>query len=168
MDLALRLTGALHDVRFDAPRTVYGLLDCRLALILDDAARMLAAMNVTAVRVNNMYRPASKLPPKNAGGSPRVSQHAAGLAVDIVGFELASGTSIEIERDFHAVAGSPPCGPEARIDATDVASRSLREISCALARGGFCHHLFMPSYDEAHRNHLHCDIKPGSDEFDIR
>src|SRR5262245_47262640 len=60
----LRLDTVLHGVRFvtPGPKSPYGILDCRLALALDELAPILAQRGVTQVHVDNMYRPKAKLP----------------------------------------------------------------------------------------------------------
>jgi hypothetical protein len=161
----LRLDGPLHGVRFVAPgaKSVYGILDCRLALVLGELAPLLARHGVVGVRVDNMYRPKAKLP-----GRHKPSQHSYGLAVDIYGFELAGGKVLEIESDWHGALGSPPCGPESRLTETSDDAVVLRNLFCEVARAGLFHHLLTPSYDLAHENHLHLDIKRDSRELLVK
>jgi len=156
----LRLTGELRGVRFIAPgkKSVYGMLDCRLAIVLDELAGLLAAHGVAAVHVDNMYRPRAHLP-----GRKKKSQHAYGLAIDIYGFTLADGTMLVIERDFHGTIGAATCGPEAFIGAGGNASSvTLRNLVCAIAAARVFNYLLTPDYDAAHRNHLHADIGRGN------
>ncbi len=161
----LRLDGPLHGVRFVAPgpKSVYGTLDCRLALALDELAALLAQRGVALVRVDNMYRPKAHLP-----GQRKPSQHAYGLAIDIVGFELASGESLEVERDWHGELGPAPCGPSARLTQPVDAAVNLRNLVCEVARSGIFHHLLTPSYDAAHKNHVHFDIKRDAKEILVK
>jgi hypothetical protein len=152
----LRLDGPLRGVRFVAPgrRSPYGLLDCRLALTLDDLAEVLAAHGVVEVRVDNMYRPRAHLP-----GSRKRSQHAYGLAADITQMKLADGRTLVVERDFQGARGEPVCGPESRLVQPTPEAIALRNVLCAAAGQGLFHHILTPGYDEAHRDHLHLDIK---------
>jgi hypothetical protein len=48
----------------------------------------------------------------------------------------------------------------------DAAGILLRDITCAIARAGFCNHLITPNRDAAHNNHLHCDIA-AVDEVEV-
>ncbi len=155
----VRITGPLRDVRFVAPgkKSVYGKLDCRLALVLDELAGVLARHGVASVRVDNLYRPKAKLP-----GRRTSSQHRYGLAADIVSFELADGTELSLERDWHGERGTAPCGPEARLLEPSAASVALRDLVCDIARSGLFHHILTPSYNDAHRDHVHMDIKRGA------
>jgi len=154
----VRLTGELRGVRFLSPgqKSVYGKLDCRLALALDELAGVLEGHQIVTVRVDNLYRPHARLP-----GRRTSSQHRYGLAIDLVSMERADGTELSVERDFHAIAGGSPCGPDARIaDATEQAV-TLRDLVCEIARSGIFHHVLTPNFNEAHHDHLHLDIKRG-------
>jgi hypothetical protein len=156
---ALRITGPFNGVRFVTPgaKSPYGLLDCRLALILDELSQLLAEHNVAAVRVDNLYRPGARLP----GRRSKKSQHSYGLAIDTTGFTLSDGTSLSVEEDWGSPIGSVACGSEAHIDTPTERSVPLRNLFCAIARAGLFHHLLTPGHDEAHGNHLHLDIKRG-------
>lgn len=162
----VRLTGELRGVRFIAPgkTSVYGMLDCRLAIVLDELSAMLAEQGVTAVHVDNFYRPRAHLP-----GSRKRSQHAYGLAIDIYGFTLSDGTTLVVERDFHGSIGHLTCGPEATIGAEgDANSITLRNLVCAIARTRVFNYLLTPDYDAAHRNHVHADIGRGGTGHVVR
>lgn len=194
VETPLRLGAPLAGVRFELPRNVYGLMDCRLVLVLDDLARLLHAHGVAGVQVNNTYRPGSVLPPKTAprasgsrgsastkvrerparGGKgkrakpsqpARPSQHARGLAIDITEFRLADGRILNVERDWRGQRGAPPCGPESRVEGSAPEGVLLRDLTCAIARHGLCNHLITPNRDPAHDNHLHCDIEAGASEI---
>lgn len=161
----LRLDAPLHGVRFVTPgvKSVYGILDCRLALVLDELAVLLAQHGVVEVKVDNMYRPKAKLP-----GRRKRSQHSYGLAVDIYGFVLAGGKPLEVEGDWRGELGAPPCGPESRVTEARDESVALRNLFCEVARAGLFHHLLTPSYDLAHRDHLHLDIARDSKELLVK
>ena len=137
--------------------------------MLDELSReLLAPLGVIALRVNNIYRPGSKLPPKTERAAPRQSQHAQGLALDIVAFELSDGRVLDVERDWRGALGTPVCGPESTVTGDDVSGVALRNVVCAIARAGYCNHLLTPNHDEAHDNHIHCDIKAESDEVEVK
>src|SRR5688572_16086341 len=121
----LRLDGPLQGVRFVTPgqKSPYGILDCRLALALDQLSVMLVQRGVTDVRVDNMYRPKAKLP-----GRHKPSQHSYGLAIDIYGFTLSGGKKLDVEADWHGDLGTPPCGPESKLTDTCEEALSLRNL----------------------------------------
>jgi hypothetical protein len=183
-----KLTGPLGGVRFEMPKTLYGFADCRLLLLLDDLSRELAKFDVVGVTVNNIYRPGSVRadkaapPPKPQKATKskavvqeepaRPSQHARGLAIDITEFRLSDGRSLNVERLWRGIPGGPPCGPASEIalapsETHSPESVALRNLTCAIARAGFCNHLITPNRDAAHFNHLHCDIEPGAREIMI-
>ena len=152
-------------------------MDCRLVLLLDDLAHELSRRGVVAVVVNNAYRPKSTLPIKpaqrrasqkqRARKPQQLSQHALGLAIDIMAFRLADGRVLNLEHDWHGSIGEEPCGPASRVQGEHPAGVELRNLTCALAVQGYCNHLITPSRDEAHRNHLHCDIEAGANEVTV-
>ena len=150
------ITGPMHGVRFVAPRppAPYGILDCRLALALEELAALLASHGVAALRIDSMYRPNAKLSRRR-----KLSQHAYGLAIDILAIELRDGRVLSVERDWHAPLPSVACGPDAVMTEPNEEAIALRNIACAVARSGIFHHLITPSEDAAHRTHFHFDIK---------
>jgi hypothetical protein len=151
----LRLPQTLSSVRFiTAPSSSrFGLLDCRLALTLAELATVLARHDVVSIRIDNFYRPWARLSKRSK------SQHHYGLAMDIVSFGLKDGRALLVERDWQAGIGDTVCGPNAVMrEATDEAVR-LRNLVCDVAREKLFHHMLSPSYDAAHRDHLHWDIK---------
>jgi hypothetical protein len=156
--IPVRVTGDMHGVRFFAPgrKSVYGKLDCRLALALDELASVLSRHGVVVVRVDNLYRPRARLP-----GRRKHSQHRYGLAIDLVAFGLADESELSVENDWHGERDRPVCGPEARLTEPTERAILLRNLVCDIARAGIFHHILTPSYDEAHRDHLHLDIKRG-------
>lgn len=158
----LRLKGPLHGVTFVTPggKSPYGMLDCRLALTLDQLSEVLARHGVTRVLIDNLYRPGAKLP-----GSRKPSQHGYGLAADIVGFVLEGGQELSVEHDWGAELGDPVCGPEARVEPETEAGVELRNLVCDVARAGLFHHMLTPCFNAAHENHVHFDLKRGDDRL---
>ncbi len=153
----LRLTGPLGSVTFRTAgkKSPYGILDCRLVLLLDALSSHLERLSVKEVRVDNLYRPGAYLK-----GRRRVpSQHAHGLALDITRFVLSDGTELDVERDFHGELSAPVCGPEAVLTDPNRSAILLRNIVCELGRLGAFNYFLTPNYDPPHRNHLHADIK---------
>jgi hypothetical protein len=80
---------------------------------------------------------------RESGNATRWSEHAAGRAIDIAGFELADGTTISVERDWHATSG------KSRF-LHALARRACRRFSVVLT----------PDSDRDHRNHIHLDTGP--------
>jgi len=155
----IRVTGPFHGVQLVVPprSSPYGVLDCRLALILGELAQLLAERGVVAVRIDNTYRPRAHLP-----GSRRPSQHNYALAVDVTAFTLADGRTLEVERDWPAAIGAPACGPDAELGSETPEALELRNLVCAIAARGLFHHILTPNFDAAHANHLHLDVQRGN------
>jgi hypothetical protein len=154
----VRVKGPIGGVRFVTPgaKSPYGILDCRLALALDDLAQVLKRHDVVEVRVDNMYRPRAHLP-----GKKKPSQHSYGLAIDLTRLKRADGTELIVERDFGGAIGEPVCGEAARAELPGDAG-ALRNLICDVARSGLFHHILTPNHDAAHRDHFHLDIARGA------
>ena len=151
----LRLPKTLNGVRLLLPprKSKWSLLDCRLALTLDDLTKLLAKQDIVAMAVGNFYRPWSKL------NKRAKSQHHYGLAADIVSFTLNDGRKLDVQSDFQANVGDTVCGPNAVINEVRDESVRLRNLVCAVARAKLFHHMLTPSFNLAHRDHFHWDIK---------
>lgn len=161
----LRISGPFQGVTYrlaPAP-SPYGMVDCRLALALDEMASVVAPYGVEEVRIDNVYRPKAHLP-----GKAKLSQHAHALAVDIVSFTFADGRVIAVEDHWNAPIGSIPCGPDASMDPPTDDAVLLRTVVCDVAVRGVFHHMLTPSYDASHRDHLHFDIKRDSSRRSVR
>jgi len=169
---SVRIQGSLGELqmRVPAPKFSYGLLDCRLAVLLLELAPELHEAGVRLLSVDGFYRKGARL----GGKKGKKSQHAYGLAIDLVTLEVEDPDSgarvkLDVARDFHGMRGEPVCGPDARLHPPDTASAEdvrrsvlLRNFVCALARGGWFHHILTPNHDRAHESHLHLDIKRDS------
>lgn len=77
---------------------------------------------------------------RNGAATGKLSAHAEGLAIDIVGFELASGSTLRIQPESDA----PP----------NPALAALRTAAC-----GWFTTVLGPGSDAAHANHLHVDVQ---------
>lgn len=153
----VRVDGEIEGVKFRVPgnKSKFGVLDCRLALTLVDFARFLKASGVTQVTVDNFYRPNARLPSSRS----KRSQHAYGLAIDLTSFTLQDGRTLDVEDDWGASTESEPCGPHAALTHATGNTLELRELVCNLVAQQIFNHHLTPSYNSAHRNHLHLDVK---------
>lgn len=157
---AMRVDGPIQGVKFLTAgwKSKFGVLDCRLALNLEDFAQVLSSHDVARILIGTAYRPGSRL----HGRARKLSQHSHALAMDVVSFYLTDGTELNVERDYHGEIGQPSCGPEAVLtEATDNAVK-LRNLVCDIARAGLFHFILTPNYDAAHHDHVHLDIKRGA------
>lgn len=155
----LRVKGPMHGVRIlTAPApSKFGILDCRMALALDDLAKLAATHDVVEIRIDSFYRANAKI-----AGRKKKSQHSHALAADIVSFKLADGRMLTVPDDWHAEIGTVACGPDAVLENPDDDAIALRNLVCDVARSGVFHHVLTPSYNAAHQSHFHFDIERGA------
>ncbi len=160
----VRVTGPMNGVRVVAPGppTKFGVLDCRLALALDDLTKLLGKHEVVALRIDNFYRQNARL-----AGRRKPSQHAYGLAIDLTNLTLASGKVLETSM-WGAEIGDVPCGPAAVMKAPTADAITLRNLICAVGRTGLFHTILTPSFNAAHQSHFHLDIKRESSFVSVR
>jgi len=153
----VRLDGPLSGVSFHSPlppaqrqTSPLEIIDCRLALALDDFARLLARHNIVEVVHLSVYRPASSKALKGRPGR----RHGGALAIDAAIFKTADGRSLSVEKDFHGRIGAKPCPAPA--DASE-----LRKIACEAHEARLFNVLLTPDYNWAHRNHFHLEVTAG-------
>lgn len=153
-------TGEKAAARARSPAEVY---DCRLVLALSDWSKILAAHGIDEVRTISAWRPSRST---HTEGKLAV-RHSGGLAVDIkrLGKKAVRGTTervwLDIAKDFHGRIGAPVCGAASQTARLPASAKELRAIVCEAKRLGIFTSILTPSYDRAHRNHLHVEIRPG-------
>lgn len=152
----LRLRGPLSGVTFRSalPATqrktaVIEIVDCRLALAMDDLAKVLARHDVVEVVHMSMYRPASKRVTLKGPGR----RHTGALAIDVGTLVTKDGRTLDVLKDFHGGIGQKPCGPKAPGNPSE-----LRAIYCEIADAGLFNVMLSPDYNWAHRNHFHLEV----------
>lgn len=154
----VRLDGPLHGVTFrsDLPASqratsLYEIIDCRLALALDDFAAQLAAHDVTEVVHFSIYRPPS-------ARSWRPSAHTRGLAIDAAFFVKRDGTKLVVERDFHGRIGAKTCGAAAGPRPATPEALELRSIFCDAVGARLFNIALTPDFNWKHRDHFHLEV----------
>ena len=164
----VRLTGPLHGVTFrtglPASQRVtspWEIVDCRLALSLDDFAEQLAAHDVVEVIHFSVYRPPSAKWP----GDKLASRHPGALAIDAGSFVKKDGSTLQVERDFHGHIGAPTCGRGAGPNPSSPESRELRTILCDAADAHLFNVMLSPDFNWPHRNHFHLEVTAGAKWF---
>lgn len=167
----VRLSGPLRGVSFHSgvpaaqrASTPWEIVDCRLALALDDFAVQLAAHDVVEVLHYSIYRP----PPPEWPADKIASRHPGGLAIDAAAFTKKDGTKLDVERDFHGRIGSTTCGEA--VDQRPLAPEAaeLRDIVCGAADAKLFNVALTPDYNFAHRNHFHLEVTAGAKWFMVR
>ena len=165
-----RLIGPIKGVTFrsrlsDEQRATspWEILDCRLALALDDFADVLVAHDIVEVRHYSMHRVAPASWPVGKVGS----QHFGGMAIDAAIFTTKDGTKMDVDKDFFGRIGAKTCGPDARPRKKTEKSVALREILCETAAKRIFNVILTPNHNRAHRNHFHLDVTAGAKWFII-
>ncbi len=155
---AVRIAGRIRGVRIiSAPSpSAFGLLDCRLALTLDDLVTVLATFDIAQIYIGSMYRKGARI--YHHGNK---SQHGYGLAMDILSLRHKDGTLLKVKRDWHAGVGEKSCGNNAVMHEPNASSILLRNVVCQIARSHIFHHMLTPAANRAHHDHFHFDIKRG-------
>lgn len=162
---AVRVTGDFNGVRvISAPApSPFGLLDCRLALALDDTTKILRGHGIAQVYIGSMYRAGARI--SHRGNK---SQHSYGLAMDILSLRHDDGRLLKVERDWHAGIGDVSCGPDAVMNDASPSSILLRNVVCDIARAHIFHHMLTPGANAAHRDHFHFDLKRDANYQSVR
>jgi hypothetical protein len=157
----VRLQGPLHGVSIHSMlppsarlRSHADLVDCRLALSLDDFAASIAERGIVEVLTLSAYRTR-----KESGCTRKYDgeQHCAALAVDVGWFKRRDGTILNVEHDFHGRIGTLTCRGDARPAPATPAARELWDIACDAAGKDFLV-VLTPNWNTEHKNHLHLEL----------
>jgi hypothetical protein len=161
---AIRLTGPLHGVTFtpdvdkkDVDTTPYAIVDCRLALSLDDFAALLQKHDVVEVRHYSIYRP----PPKSWPDGKEGTRHDGAMAIDAAHFIKKDGTSLDVVKHFNGAIGDATCGPDAKPHPNTAEATELRAILCEAVDAHLFNVVLTPNYNKPHHNHFHMEVTAG-------
>jgi Extensin-like protein C-terminus len=168
----VRFNGPLHGVRFHSglpepqqKTSVFEIVDCRLALALDDLGALLEARDIIEVVHMSAYRPPAEKYWPNAQLGTR---HTGALALDAAVFVKRDGTKLSVERDYHGYIGQKPCGHQSGPWPATPAGVELRKITCELIAAKLFHVVLTPGFNAAHRNHFHLEVAANGDHSYIR
>lgn len=160
----VRLEGPLHGVTYRTglpesrrEASPWEIVDCRLALALDDFAVQLAAHDVVEVVHYSIYRPPSSRWP----AAKIASRHPGALAIDAASFVKRGGQTLSVERDFHGRIGAATCGGGGGPHPATPEAVELRRIVCDAADARLFNVALTPDYNWAHRNHFHLEVTAG-------
>jgi hypothetical protein len=157
----IRLKGPLHGVSIHStlapaarPRSRSDLVDCRLALSLDDFAASLSERGIVEVLTLSAYRTRAEW-----GCTPKYDgeQHCAALAVDVGSFRRRDGSVLNVERDFHGRIGTLTCRADTRATPDTPSAKELWDIACGAAGKNFLV-VLTPNWNTEHKNHLHLEL----------
>jgi len=161
---SVRLTGPLQGVLFrtdldDKARATspWELVDCRLALALDDLAAILKQHDIVEVRHYSIYRP----PPKSWPDTRLGTRHNGGLALDAARFVAKDGRVLDVEKHFHGAIGAQTCGAGGGPRPATPEALELRAILCEAVDQRLFNVVLTPNYNWPHRNHFHLEVTEG-------
>jgi hypothetical protein len=154
---AVEITGQLGGV--EVVGEVALVIDCSLAVSLDEAGRYMKALGVEKATFASAYSR------RNVRGTNRPSKHSYGLAIDVSGFSGKDLGAMRVDRDYEQGLG----------DAVDCVGQPLTQagavlkvLQCQLVRSGLFHLVLSPDYDDAHHDHFHLEVKPWRERGAIR
>lgn len=162
VDMPVRLTGPLHGVSFtlanrtpeQAATAPAAVLDCRLALALDELGSFLSERGIREVGYRAAYRAVD-------GQNVKPGQrHPAGLAMDVLWFGRSDGVRLSVARDFHGQVGAKTCGRNAqRPQPGTERALELRQLLCDLGSRRWFNLVLTPNYDRDHHDHVHLEVR---------
>ena len=155
---AVEITGPLGGVSLTSPSGPL-VIDCSLAVSLDEAGRYLRDLGLDAATFSSAYSR------RNVRGTNRPSKHSYGLAIDVHTFSGPALGTLRVDLDYEQGLG----------DAVDCLGRPLTQggaalklLQCQLARSGLFHLVLSPDFDDAHHDHFHLEVKPWAERAAVR
>ena len=150
--LAVEVTGPLGGVDY-GPLVI----DCSLAVSLDEAGRYMRALGIAKATVASAYAR------RNVRGTNVPSKHSYGLAIDLPVF-TGDDFTLTVATDYESGLGDEmDC-----IGAPSThAAQALKILQCQLVRSGLFHLVLSPDYDDDHRDHFHLEALPWRDRTAI-
>lgn len=156
--IAVELTGPIGGVALvsdDQPLVI----DCSLAVSLDEAGRYLRALGIAKATFSSAYSR------RNVRGTNRPSKHSYGLAIDVHTFSGPELGALRVDRDFEQGLGDEvDCVGEPLTQGGAV----LKILQCQLVRSGLFHLVLSPDYDDAHHDHFHLEALPWAARTQLR
>lgn len=154
----VELAGPLGGVAWTSEQAPL-VIDCSLAVSLDEAGRYLRELGVSRASYSSAYSR------RNVRGTNRPSKHSFGLAIDVHTFDVGTLGTLRVDRDYEQGLG----------DDVDCVGRPLTQggavmkiLQCQLVRSGLFHLVLSPDYDDAHHDHFHLEVKPWTDRTGLR
>ncbi|MDB4963409.1 MAG: hypothetical protein JWP01_3408 [Myxococcales bacterium] len=154
----VEITGPLGGVMLHADGQSL-VIDCSLAVSLDEAGRYLTDLGIEQVTYSSAYSR------RNVRGTNRPSKHSYGLAIDVHTFTGPELGSVRMDRDYEQGLGDD-------VDCVGLpltqGGAVLKVLQCQLVRSGLFHLVLSPDYDDAHHDHFHLEVKPWPDRTSLR
>ena len=153
----VEITGPLGGISLTSEQPL--IIDCSLAISLDEAGKYLAAAGVEKAHFSSAYSR------RNVRGTNHPSKHSYGLAIDIHSFTGTSFGTLRIDRDYEQGLGDDYDCVGAPLTKGGAV---LKVLQCQLVRSGLFHLVLSPDYDDAHHDHFHLEAKPWNVRDQVR
>lgn len=157
--IAVDVTGTLGGVTWRSSSKKPTLLDCSLAVSLDEIGRYLTPLGLTEAVFSSSYSR------RNVRGTSKPSKHSYALAIDVHRFVGPEVGTLVVEDDFEQGLG----------DAVDCIGQPLTAggailgtLKCQLVQSGLFRLVLTPDYDDAHHDHYHLEVRPWTDRPELR
>jgi hypothetical protein len=153
----VEVTSALGGIAVEGADAL--VIDCSLAVSLDEAGRYMKALGMTNARFSSAYSR------RTVRGTNNPSKHSYGLAIDVSAFTGPDLGTLRIDKDYEQGLG----------DAVDCVGQPLTQggavlkvLQCQLVRSGLFHLVLSPDYDDAHHDHFHLEVIPWRERSALR
>lgn len=159
---AIEIAGPLGGVTWSPAGWASGqalVIDCSLAVSLDEAGRYLRELGIDKATFSSAYSR------RTVRGSNRPSKHSFGLAIDVSAYAGPELGTLRIDRDYEQGLGD---GLDCMGQPLTKGGAVLKVLQCQLARSGLFHLVLSPDYDDAHHDHFHLEVKPWSQRTELR
>ncbi len=156
--LGVELLGPIGGVQLtseDQPLVI----DCSLAVSLDEAGRYLRALGLDKATFSSAYSR------RNVRGTNHPSKHSYGLAIDVHTVSGGELGALRVDRDYEQGLGDEvDCIGEPLTQGGAV----LKILQCQLVRSGLFYLVLSPDYDDAHHDHFHLEALPWAERSQLR
>jgi hypothetical protein len=156
--IPVELTGTVGGIQLtseDQPLVI----DCSLAVSLDEAGRYLRALGIDKATFSSAYSR------RNVRGTNHPSKHSYGLAIDVHTFTGTDLGTLRVDRDYEQGLGD-------EVDCVGApltqGGAVLKILQCQLVRSGLFHLVLSPDYDDAHHDHFHLEVRPWRERTALR
>jgi len=157
--IAVEITGPLGGVEWIAGNKGPLVIDCSLAVSLDEAGRNLRAVGVTRAVWSSAYSR------RTVRGTGRPSKHSYGLAIDVPKLFIPDTGELTIALDYEQGLGD---NVDCLGQPATQGGALLKLTQCQLARSGLFHLVLSPDYDDAHHDHFHLEALPWHERPTLR
>ncbi len=157
--IGVDVTGPLGGVTWTSSSGKPLLLDCSLAISLDEAGRYLTGLGITDATFSSSYSV------RNVRGSKNPSKHSYALAIDVHTFSSTALGKINVALDYEQGLGD---GMDCIGQPLTAGGAILKTLQCQLTHSGLFRLVLSPDYDDAHHDHLHLEARRWPERTELR